>query len=1007
MASPATSPPARPFTLHASALARAHTGLSLFAFLGALFIGCALHYKKIVKNGVAGYPQEWFPSVSATIGDWYPERNIFQILIALNSGPRFALVALQYYLQRSPHSSIPAFLLLVGVLRTLSCGGWVYITSSDDHDAHDVLMISYIVLNIPWMFGSLAYTPVHHVASRKRSFFAAIVPMIYFFIQHKVHRIPGAYTRYSFFEWALILLDVWYDSSAELDFKAADLKITVGTLAGSPSEADKVVASSTKNVVHPLSSVNEKANKEKAKSSKDVTGTTAPPTHSQPQQERSLFAPAWPTIAFVSDVYLSYIFWSVYTALVPTLFYFSVWELGISGHELTLLCTLSPVFLGIQPFWEWARSREGRAILHGFALVGLAAYVLPSPAGRLLLVSFATIAAMIGAAIDWVGAEGEDVPYQAMVAGLGFLVASLSKHANHTNNPVWPFIDDRSGGYNKTGIALALLAILEFASRAAPAPQPAKSPVTASARHWLPASLALGSLIFSIHSLLGDASTLIAWSWTGYPIKGPVPNVHGSLTHVAQALGLGFAALLARSKSPRISSALAHPAWLAFGSASAYVMYTYKDWTGYTGGLGFALFLMSAVPVVWTRAAEGARGKEARAMVMVGLVLVVFIVASTFTVAYAFVPGGEIFRERTDMMLVAQLSLIALAFDWRLPRASSSSSAAAPLPRAAHYKTQYALALLTALSLLATLYRTSWPAVVPQPHRTGARIVRAGIWTVHFGIDNEGRDSQRRMRDLIGDMELDVVGLLETDLHRIPFGNRDLTRVIAEELGYFVDIGPGPNQHTWGAVLLSKFPIIKSTHHLLPSPDGELAPAIEAVLDMFGTEVTVVVSHNGQEETPLDRELQSKELARIMSAAAPRPVIFLGYVVTKPHAPRPAPYDIMVTDGAVHDIDADDYDRWCEYILYRGLYRTAYARISRSTITDTEMQVGQFVVPRAGEGVVDDSKEARYVRAWKEELPIDHWFPMQYYSEYGGQRGHFYHVFNTPLYYKLPEGAQV
>ncbi|KAH9846239.1 Frag1/DRAM/Sfk1 family-domain-containing protein [Lenzites betulinus] len=1015
--------PARPFTLHASTLARAHTFLALTAFLGALFIGCALHYKKIVKNGVAGYPEEWFPSVSATIGDWYPERNIFQILIAINAGPRFALVALQYYMQRTPNSSIPGFLLLIGILRTLSCGGWVYITSSDDHDVHDVLMISYIVLNIPWMFGSIACTPVNHVASRKRrrlaslGFFAAIAPMIYFFIQHKVHRVPGAYTRYSFFEWALILLDVWYDSSAELDFKAADLKITVGTLVGSPSEADRLVAQTTKDVASLSSSVNEKAKKgEKSEGSKEVASLNAPPAPSQAQPEPSIFARARPTIAFVGDVYLSYIFWSVFTALVPTLFYFSVWELGFSGQELALLCYLSPAFLGIQPFWEWARSREGRGILHGFALVGLAAYILPSPVGRLLLVSFASMAAVIGAAVDWLGAEGGDVPYQALVAGLGFFVASLSKHANHTNNPVWPFIDERSGGYNKGGIALALLAILEFASRAAPVPSavPAKAPVSASAptRHWLPASLALGSLIFSMHSLLGDASTLIAWSWTGYPISGPVPNVHGSLTHVAQALGLAIAALLARSSSPRVAAALAHPVWLAAGAGSAYVMYAWRDWAGYAGGLGFALFLSSVGPFVWTHAAEGARGREARAMVVVGAVLVVFIVASTFTVAYAFVPGGEIFRERTDLVLVAQVALIALAFDWPLPRTRATSSSApasatAPLPRAAHYKVQYALALFTALSLLATLRRTNWPGVVPRPHRARSRIVRAGIWTVHFGIDNEGRDSQRRMRDLIGDMELDVVGLLETDLHRIPFGNRDLTRVIAEELGYYVDIGPGPNKHTWGAVLLSKFPIVKSTHHLLPSPDGELAPAIEAVLDMFGTEVTVVVSHNGQEETPLDRELQSQELARIMSTAAPRPLIFLGYVVTKPHAPRPAPYDILLTDGGVHDIDADDYDRWCEYILYRGLYRTAYARISRSTITDTELQVGQFVVPREVEGVVDDSKEARYMRAWKEELPLDHWFPLEYYPEYGGVRGHFYHVFNTPLYYKIPEGAQV
>ena len=144
-----------------------------------------------------------------------------------------------------------------------------------------------------------------------------------------------------------------------------------------------------------------------------------------------------------------------------------------------------------------------------------------------------------------------------------------------------------------------------------------------------------------------------------------------------------------------------------------------------------------------------------------------------------------------------------------------------------------------------------------------------------------------------------------------------------------MDIGPGPNQHTWGVVLLSKFPIINSTHHLLPSPYGELAPAIEAHLDMYETPVKVIVAHNGQglsafgpcvvgevlmdngtEETPLDRELQSTELARIMSESHPDPVIFLGYVVTKPHAARPSPYDIMVTDGRVHDIDQDDMDRW-------------------------------------------------------------------------------------------------
>ena len=53
-------------TIDASAISVVHTYLAFTAFFSALFIGCALHYKKIVKNGIAGYPEEWFPSVSAT-----------------------------------------------------------------------------------------------------------------------------------------------------------------------------------------------------------------------------------------------------------------------------------------------------------------------------------------------------------------------------------------------------------------------------------------------------------------------------------------------------------------------------------------------------------------------------------------------------------------------------------------------------------------------------------------------------------------------------------------------------------------------------------------------------------------------------------------------------------------------------------------------------------------------------------------------------------------------------
>ncbi|KAF8824994.1 hypothetical protein HHX47_DHR7000329 [Lentinula edodes] len=142
------------YILKASTIARAHTIFAYTAFTSALALGLLLHYKKIVKNGIAGYPEEWFPSVSATIGDWYPERNVFQIVIALTSG-----------------SSV--------------------------------------------------------IAS---AFFLAIVPLVYFFIQHKVYRIPGAYTHYSFFEWGLIFFDVLYDACAEEEFRLNNLHVAIGDL---------------------------------------------------------------------------------------------------------------------------------------------------------------------------------------------------------------------------------------------------------------------------------------------------------------------------------------------------------------------------------------------------------------------------------------------------------------------------------------------------------------------------------------------------------------------------------------------------------------------------------------------------------------------------------------------------------------------------------------------------------------------------------------------------------
>lgn len=57
-------------------------------------------------------------------------------------------------------------------------------------------MISYLVATLPWTLGCLALSPPNPRSIKLRkylggAFFATLVPLVYFFIQHKVHRVPG------------------------------------------------------------------------------------------------------------------------------------------------------------------------------------------------------------------------------------------------------------------------------------------------------------------------------------------------------------------------------------------------------------------------------------------------------------------------------------------------------------------------------------------------------------------------------------------------------------------------------------------------------------------------------------------------------------------------------------------------------------------------------------------------------------------------------------------------
>lgn len=1006
-------------TINGKYVAIAHTVCAYLAFFVALIVGCYLHYHKIVENEHYGYPNEWFPSVSATIGDRYPERNVFQILIALTATPRFLLLFLVYLRLHKPNSKLSLYGLIVGVLRTFTCGGWVYVTSTDDHDFHDIAMISYIVLTIPWYIINVKLTDKDSSLRFYRtvsgiSFFAMLVPLIYLFIQHKVHKLAGAYSYYAYCEWSLIILDVFFDSWNILDLESLQITFSQG------DKSMKVQFYKTVSLNHAINPI-----------AKDIEiATNLDKSISRIDKYSKLTAFEYKIYnypAMIVQIVNSFVFWTNLTGLLAMIWYFPLWNMGISGFEATIgSVSVFPVFL-IIPFIRNKMAEYPQVTRSLAVLFGIGAYLWNTPEYRLVSCSIGTGFSVISTANEfwYINLINESTKQSkdtinpdyilsklvtqsfGTLFSIGLLLSSIIKFACFTNNPVWPIMHPENGGWNNTGIMLGCIAAFftpnyaHFYQSLNMNTQASSTVKVATKRESLFLSaLSFGAMIFLMHALLTDSSTIISWVWNGHPIHGPIAVPHGAISLSVFAIGIFQGFITERST-------LVSFKYYALCVLGFILLVNFHGWMGYIGGLVFTFYLASICPVFFENVS---RFNPGLSFTLGFLVHIILMLASVWIVAYAFVPGGPLLRERTDIVYGIPVFLLAFGiynaqqyeigvnddFD---EKTSGNKNAENEVSMSVIFnkmvliqnKFRKMLMILTVLSAIIAFLR--FPFEDPKPFNPETKSFTAGIWTVHFALDNDLWASEDRMRDLMSDLEVDIMGMLETDTQRIVMGNRDMTQKIAHDLGYYTDYGPGPNKHTWGCLLFSKFPIINSTHHLLPSPVGELAPAIHATLDIYGEYVDIIVFHSGQEEDDEDRRLQSLYLSELMGSTT-NPTILLSYLVTEPLTGN---YNTYVSEKSqMHDIDPTDDDRWCEYILFKKIHRLGYARVSRGTITDTEVQVGKFLLANNQERE-DESLLYTNKRIAEGDVPESLRFPKMFYGD--GVRGHRYHVFDEPRYF--------
>jgi len=220
-------------------------------FVGSGFLICFIltvlfHWEKAIKNHCKVW--EFFPSVSAVIGDYKAETITWSCAIALSSGPRIICSLISYSIliqELKAYERIIKWAFIFDFSRILCAGIWTYVSSSDHLLIHEVFYVFYVLLSFTFMtMHTWLYSKSASQAIQGDSKGANIQPSesnlsyqsykwkyrfcftqwlmfcfsLFFFYQHNVNCRPGAYSMYALVEWTLAICNVFYEATYIFDF---------------------------------------------------------------------------------------------------------------------------------------------------------------------------------------------------------------------------------------------------------------------------------------------------------------------------------------------------------------------------------------------------------------------------------------------------------------------------------------------------------------------------------------------------------------------------------------------------------------------------------------------------------------------------------------------------------------------------------------------------------------------------------------------------------------------
>ncbi|XP_023936936.2 post-GPI attachment to proteins factor 2 [Bicyclus anynana] len=210
--------------------------LPLFAFITCILITLYKDYE--TANNTHCKVPNVFPSISASIGNFEPQRSIWRTAIYGHAPLRFFMIYLRWNYYRNVISQSCAFVVklavFLNIIENLSLIGLTYWTSSKNYPFHEACFKTFIGCSIFYMFftcmmltkyrrrTTLTHLEKYSIMLKWRSFLVNVGSFAfaaYFFLRHNRLCEPYVYSMFGFSEYIVVVSNIMFHMTTVYDVR--------------------------------------------------------------------------------------------------------------------------------------------------------------------------------------------------------------------------------------------------------------------------------------------------------------------------------------------------------------------------------------------------------------------------------------------------------------------------------------------------------------------------------------------------------------------------------------------------------------------------------------------------------------------------------------------------------------------------------------------------------------------------------------------------------------------